>query len=260
MSSAHYNGSDGAALPQGSIILEYANENQTPDEKPLAYHEPHTIHLDTALFQNKRSNLIEISSDSEDTTDSETDSDDSTSSSSSSSSSTEHCDHESESETDSENDYDTQAVPSNANTTNELHIESVEIHESEVKTITVDLGTIQDQDTNKKSDVSPKSIDVLSLLYKNAQMTPLPDDNDLEDAVDSVITITTTTPQEPIQDIPVVPTTTPAAPVNVPLSAMSVPDLKHLLKELCKNQPEKHAEIQRLKKPELIYAIKQLQQ
>ena len=261
MSSAHYNGSDGAALPQGSIILEYANENETPDEKPLAYHEPHTIHLDTALFQNKRSNLIEISSDSEDTTDSETDSDDSTSSSSSSSSSsTEHCDHESESETDSENDYDTQAVLSNVNTTNELHIESVEIHESEVKTITVDLGTIQDQDTNKKSDVSPKQIDVLSLLYKKAQMTPLPDDNDLEDSVDSVITITTTTPQEPIQDIPVVPTTTPAATVNVPLSAMSVSDLKHLLKELCKNQPEKHAEIQRLKKPELIYAIKQLQQ
>ena len=257
MSSAHYNGSDGAALPQGSIILEYANETQPSDEKPVAYHEPHTIHLDTAFFQNKRSNLIEISSDSENTTESETDSDDSTSTSSSSSC-TEHRVHESESESDSDNDYDTKVVPSNANTTNELQIESVEIHESEVKTITVDLGTIQEQDTNKKSDVAPKPNDVLSLLYKKAQMTPLPDDNDLEDAVASIIT--TTTPQEPIQDIPVVPTTTPAAPVNVPLSAMSVPDLKHLLKELCKNQPEKHAEIQRLKKPELIYAIKQLQQ
>jgi hypothetical protein len=86
----------------------------------------------------------------------------------------------------------------------------------------------------------------------------LPDDNDLEDVVDSVIT--TTTPQEPIQDIPVVPTTTPAAPVNVPLSSMSVSEHTHLLKEVCKNQPDKHAEIQRLKKPELIYAIKQLQQ
>ena len=57
--------SNGGAIPtNGSIILEYANE------KSAAYNEPHTIHLDTAFFQNKRnSNLIEISSDSEDTTD-----------------------------------------------------------------------------------------------------------------------------------------------------------------------------------------------
>ena len=57
--------SNGGAIPtNGSIILEYAND------KPAAYSEPHTIHLDTAFFKNKRnSNLIEISSDSEDTTD-----------------------------------------------------------------------------------------------------------------------------------------------------------------------------------------------
>ena len=71
----------GNAFPQnggGSIILEYANDNVT--EKPVAYNEPHMIHLDTALFHNNRSNnLIEISSDSEDTTDTEntTDTDDS---------------------------------------------------------------------------------------------------------------------------------------------------------------------------------------
>ena len=51
----------GSVATNGSIILEYAND------KPAAYNEPHMIHLDTALFQNKRnSNLIEISSDSED--------------------------------------------------------------------------------------------------------------------------------------------------------------------------------------------------
>ena len=60
----------------GSIILEYANDNANAtreyEEKPIAYNAPHMIHLDTAIFQNKRvSNLIEISSDSEDTTDSE---------------------------------------------------------------------------------------------------------------------------------------------------------------------------------------------
>jgi hypothetical protein len=40
---------------------------------------------------------------------------------------------------------------------------------------------------------------------------------------------------------------------------MSVPDLKHMLKEKYKNQPEKHAEIQKLKKAELIAALQQIQ-
>jgi hypothetical protein len=40
---------------------------------------------------------------------------------------------------------------------------------------------------------------------------------------------------------------------------MSVPDLKHLLKEKYKNQPEKHPEIQKLKKAELIYALQHSQ-
>lgn len=257
MSSAHYNGSDGS-LPQGSIILEYANEKQSLDEKPVAYHEPHTIHLDTAFFQNKRSNnLIEISSDSENTTESESESESDDSSSESSSADQSDAESESESESENENDNDNDNDDTHkrvdTNTTNEHHIESIEIHESEVKTITVDLGTLHDQEANKKSDVSPKPIDVLSLLYKNAQVNPLPEDNDLEDVVASVIETSTE------QEVSAEPAA-PAAPVNVPLSAMSVPDLKHLLKELCKNQPEKHAEIQRLKKSELIYAIKQLQQ
>ncbi len=96
-------------------------------------------------------------------------------------------------------------------------------------------------------------------MHKKAEQTPLSEDNELD--------VSNTFEQEhgkgdipanananPVVNIP------PSAPVHGPLSAMSVPDLKQLLKELCKNQPEKHAEIQRLKKPELIYAIKQLQQ
>ena len=84
--------------------------------------------------------------------------------------------------------------------------------------------------------------DVLSMLYKKAQQTPLPDDNDMiEPAFDSV---------------------SPAVVVSsasLPLSGMSVTELKLLLKEKCKNQPEKHAEIQKLKKAELIHALQQIQ-
>jgi hypothetical protein len=101
-------------------------------------------------------------------------------------------------------------------------------------------------------------------MYKKGQQTPLPEDNEFD-----VSTKPLEQEQEQEQehgngDIPANPITVvyapPSAPVHVPLSAMSVPDLKQLLKELCKNQPEKHAEIQRLKKPELINTIKQLQQ
>ena len=83
------------------------------------------------------------------------------------------------------------------------------------------------------------------MLYKKAQQTPLPEDNDLDENITNDKTV-----HEPVE----IPT-----PVHVPLSAMSVPDLKQLLKEKCKNQPEKHPEIQKLKKAELIYAIQQLQ-
>ncbi|NBP66502.1 MAG: hypothetical protein EBU66_17885 [Bacteroidetes bacterium] len=139
---------------------------------------------------------------------------------------------------------------------------------SEVKTITVDLGTLQEPEPSKKS--SPTSNDVLSMFYKKAQQTPLPEDNDLDNnkTIDvNEIKI------EPFHSSPldiegmlssntqsIHHSSASSAPVQVPLSSMSVPDLKQLLKELCKNQPEKYSEIQKLKKTELIYAIKQLQQ
>lgn len=273
-----------------SIILEYANENATRDEneKPVAYNQPHTIHLDTAaFFQNKRaSNLIEISSDSEDTTETETetesDSDEysSTSSSSGSSSSdaeetsdsgesdddisasviqrnndtdeNEHMDHHVNRDNDSDtpsshhqvdNDVDTHVLQMK-----EEHAVISEIIEivcdeaPEIKTVTIDLGLIQEPDVVKSSNDS-----VLSMMYKKAQQTPLPEDDDAD------------TEPAPAPAPAPTPAPTPAHPVQVPFSAMSVPDLKLLLKEKCKNQPEKHAEIQKLKKAELIYALQQLQ-
>jgi citrate lyase alpha subunit len=48
-------------------------------------------------------------------------------------------------------------------------------------------------------------------------------------------------------------------PAVITLSGMSVTELKALLKEKYKNQPEKYAEIQKLKKAELINALQQIQ-
>jgi len=278
--------------PQGSIILEYANEiikeQQTSNEKPVAYNEPHTIHLDTAFFQNKRTNqLIEISSDSENTTDDgesnsdEGSSDESSSEGSSDESSSEGSSDEGSSDEGSSDEGNkvVECVSFSNNKVNELE-DITQIQDeiisipneptvvSEVKTITVDLGTLQEPEPSKKS--SPTSNDVLSMFYKKAQQTPLPEDNDLDNnkTIDvNEIKI------EPFHSSPldiegmlssntqsIHHSSASSAPVQVPLSSMSVPDLKQLLKELCKNQPEKYSEIQKLKKTELIYAIKQLQQ
>ena len=239
--------------PNGSIILEYAEE-QKNKENPVAFNEPHTIHLDTAaFFQNKRSsNLIEISSDSENTTDSDSGSV-SESSSESETDSDDSDDSDRNSETDSESDTETNGDTDNNetiqvcgiknqddNTPCEIVLELDDIQAADIKTITVDLGTIEEPE----SSISITN-DVLSMLYKKAQQTPLPEDNDLDENITKATTV-----HEPVE----IPT-----PVHVPLSAMSVPDLKQLLKEKCKNQPEKHPEIQKLKKAELIYAIQQLQ-
>lgn len=278
--------------PKGSIILEYANTDADAASNPNSadnnatsangvYHEPHTIHLDTAFFQNKRSsNLIEISSDSEDTTDSGSDSDgdsdsgsdsntESGSESESESSSGSGSDTESDSESDSDGDDATESdtrdnhnkevkIDADVSEVVEVVCDEVVVPTPEIKMVTVDLGAIQETEV--------KPIDVLSMLYKKAQQTPLPEEsaNDVaayehqheEEHVEPSQDVTSDT--VPSFTAPSAPTP-PAAPVHVPLSAMSVADLKLLLKEKCKNQPEKHAEIQKLKKAELIYAIQQLQ-
>lgn len=218
----------------GSIILEYANDVEK--HVAAAYNEPHTIHLDTAFFQNKRSSsLIEISSDSEDTSDSESESTD-----------------ESESEATSESDSDDDNDGDNDDENNvqleehDVVPENVEDNETvnhspstEIKMVTVDLGTIQELDI-KSSTENP--FDVLSMLYKKAQQTPLPED-DTDDIETPHLSVAAT------QDHNV--------PAVVTLTGMSVTELKLLLKEKYKNHPEKHAEIQKLKKAELINALQQ---
>ena len=211
----------------GSIILEYANDNANAtreyEEKPIAYNAPHMIHLDTAIFQNKRvSNLIEISSDSEDTTDSEGSDDESSESESS----------ESESSESSGDESTEPAVESEESIVVFELVNSVSApapaHSPETKMITVDLGAIQES-----SSTSPEHqpLDVLAMLYKKAD-----------------------TPEEPDVVAPVTEsfsTSSSAAPPQ-PITGMSVTELRNLLKE---KHPEKHAEIQKMKKAELIQAL-----
>jgi len=237
----------------GSIILEYANENNS-EKHVSSYNQPHTIHLDTAaFFQNKRSsNLIEISSDSEDTTESESDTTDESDTDTGSETDTgTDTDTGSESGSDTESDAhgdadvdnnekdDTQNLEKEENIVPESVV-SIEIENhtpsTETKMVTVDLGTIQEPDINSSTE---NHVDVISILYKKAQETPLPDD-----AVDVVETVTA--PQYTV-------------PAVITLSGMSVTELKALLKEKYKNQPEKYAEIQKLKKAELINALQQIQ-
>lgn len=250
----------------GSIILEYANDfnrdGNSDDKQPQVsvYNEPHTIHLDTAFFQNNRSSkLIEISSDSEDTTESgsgsgsgsgsdSSDSDDSSESSESSESSDSDIDHHPDVN---------HAVDASDST------EIVDTPTTEIKTVSVDLGIPHDLEA-KSSPV----MDVLSMLYKKAQdNTPSVVDVDVDvanfsqDSVnDSQSPADAASASAPADTAPApAPAAATIPTTNVPLSAMSVTELKNLLKEKCKHQPEKHAEIQRLKKAELIYAIQQLQ-
>ena len=237
-SSSHNNNNDTAAQygggHHGSIILEYANENANGpreyEEKPAAYNAPHMIHLDTAIYQNKRvSNLIEISSDSEDTTDDESSSDESSDegsdgeSSDGESSDGESSDGES---SDDDDDRHTERIDSTVTEViEELVSESVKSEpepepEPEIKKITVDLGAIQESSISSED----QPIDILAMLYKND------------------------TPEEPE---PVTPAMSSAThPPS--MTGMSVTELRFLLKE---KHPEKHAEIQKMKKAELIQAL-----
>ena len=237
-SSSHNNNNNDTAAQyggghHGSIILEYANENANGpreyEEKPAAYNAPHMIHLDTAIYQNKRvSNLIEISSDSEDTTDDESSSDESSDDESSDdeSSDGESIGESSESSSDDDDDRHTERIDSTVTEViEELVSESVKSEpepepEPEIKKITVDLGAIQESSISSED----QPIDILAMLYKND------------------------TPEEPE---PVTPAMSSAThPPS--MTGMSVTELRFLLKE---KHPEKHAEIQKMKKAELIQAL-----
>jgi hypothetical protein len=243
----------GNVHPQDSIILEYANDFATHDvsyTKPVAaYNEPHIIHFDTAFFKNNnnKSNLIEISSDSEDTTESGSDgqgessesagSDSSSSSSSSSSSDSESSDSDSSDSDSSDSDSsdaDRDSEPMNLGVVSDI-IEVVCEPEpiSDIKLVTVDLGAMHE---------SPQP---LSVSVRSSSPPPPHSQEDIE-----------------VMETTVAPPPAPApAPASAPsLSSMSVPELRHLLKEKYKNNPEKHPEIQKMKKVELIYALQQTTQ
>lgn len=237
--------SNGGTIPtNGSIILEYANE------KPVAYNEPHIIHLDTAIFQNKRnSNLIEISSDSEDTTD-ESEDDGASSESDRDSNSN------SEPELfNRENNFEVGTILDDDNDDNDEEYNAPVVFESvsapEMKIVTVDLGITQEPEIQMiESSEQPNS--VLSMLYKNTQ-----------DDESNVVPISITMPEESIELIEVAVEATTHVTTNsssiLPLTSLSVTELKSLLKEKYKSNPEKHAEIQKLKKAELIHALQQIQ-
>jgi hypothetical protein len=264
----HANNGNQSFQPNDSIILEYAtnfnNNNQEYTEsagRQSSYNQPHMIHLDTALFQNKRSNLIEISSDSEDTTDSESESESGSGSESGSESESESgSESGSESESESENEHNR----GNENGTDSEKIYPVIVDENmvsnilsdivdiscetnepsipEFKLITLDLGVVQEdaqENTIKSSPERPN--DVLSVLYKkstNEMIEPQPQGSDVIN--------------DPPSDQP---STTAVHPISY--STMSVPELRTLLKDKYKKNPEKHTEIQKLKKAELIYALQQ---
>ena len=238
-SSHNNNNNDGY---HGSIILEYANANANAnatreyEERPIAYNEPHMIHLDTALFQNKRvSNLIEISSDSEDTTDSESEASDDSASESSD-------DSASESSDKSASDCDDCDIVEPEPAVIDDELTAPVDPAPEIKMITVDLGTIQETTSSISDDAvkqqtpsSPPIDDVLAMLYKKAQQ-PITDD-------------------EIVFTLPEMPAPATAAPTNHSMTGLSVTELRVLLKEKYKQQPEKHAEIQKMKKGELIQAL-----
>ena len=221
----------------GSIILEYANENANGpreyEEKPAAYNAPHMIHLDTAMFQNKRvSNLIEISSDSEDTTESEGSESESSDDEGSDGSESESSESESESSESSDDESTEPAVESEESIVVFELVNSVSApapaHSPETKMITVDLGAIQESSSTSPEE---QTLDVLAMLYKKA---------DTPEELDVVTPVTES-----------LSTSSSAAPPQ-PITGMSVTELRYLLKE---KHPEKHAEIQKMKKAELIQAL-----
>jgi hypothetical protein len=237
--------------PQGSIILEYANDHaneyandhephsdSNTNTKQSTYNQPHIIHLDTAFFQNKRSNLIEISSDSEDTTTESGSDGDTGSDTGSDSDSSREDDGDSGSESSREDNGDSDSDSDSSHEDDKIHPDIVtelidtisppvmgvqdsicetESSISDIKFVTVDLGAIQQVEELIVHELSPP-IDQPTEAVAQAQAQS-------------------------------------QAPAPTTYSSMSVPELRQLLKEKYKQNPEKHPEIQKLKKAELIYAL-----
>jgi hypothetical protein len=267
-----------------SIVFRHAQPQQQPQHQaqsgagsePVEIFEDHNkhIHMDTVMYEapnKQRSTLIAISSDSEDTTSDEgsEDSDGSESSGSESEGSegsegsessegsedSESSEGSEDSESEIECDNDIHEVkhieislPTD-NNVNELDVESVTvIHEasheepvselpietSEIKTVTVDLGISADT-----SSISTDTIDVLSLLNKTAEEHDVVTDHHFTVMVSASA-----------------PAPVPAA-ASTSFSGLSVVELRALLKEKYKDQPDKVPNLQKLKKPELVQLLQE---
>ena len=251
-----------------SIVFRHAQP------QPQAHHQPQTgagsepvevfedhnkhIHMDTVMYEapnKQRSALIAISSDSEDTTSdesSESEGSESESEDSGSEDSGSEGSEESEESEDSEDETDIEiSMPKdNNNNHNELDIESVTIIDeaspeesvveshpetTEIKTITVDLGVRVDATTEADT------IDVLSLLNKNAILN---EEHDVE--------------PDPHFTTPIAASTaSTASTASASFQGLSVIELRALLKEKYKGQPEKITNLQKLKKPELLQLLQE---
>ena len=267
-----------------SIVFRHAQPQPQPQHQaqpgagsePVEIFEDHNkhIHMDTVMYEapnKQRSALIAISSDSEDTTSDEgSDSEDSEDSDGSESSesggegseSSEGGSEDSESEIECDNViHDIHEVKhieislptDNNNNVNELDVESVTVideasHEepvaelpietSEIKTVTVDLGTSADT-----SSISTDTIDVLSLLNKTAE------EHDVDTDHHFTVMVSASAPAP-------APSPSPAA-ASTSFSGLSVVELRALLKEKYKDQPDKVPNLQKLKKPELVQLLQE---
>ena len=245
------------AHPQSQSQSQH--QAQTGGSEPEEVFDDHNkhIHMDTVMYEapnKQRSALIAISSDSEDTTSDESgDSESSEGSESSDSESSDSDDSGSDIECEIECDNDIHEVKhieislptDNNNNINELDIESVTvidesspeepvaelpIETSEIKTITVDLGTSPDT-----SSISTDTIDVLSLLNKNAEDHEVDTDPHFTSHISS----------------------SASASASASFQGLSVIELRALLKEKYKGQHDKITNIQKLKKPELIQLLQE---
>jgi hypothetical protein len=252
------------AHPQSQSQSQH--QAQTGGSEPEEVFDDHNkhIHMDTVMYEapnKQRSALIAISSDSEDTTsdDSESESGSGSESESGSESGSESDDSGSDDDIECEIECEIEcdnvihdshevkhieiSLPTD-NSHNELDIESVTvideaspeepvaelpIETSEIKTITVDLGTSPDT-----SCMSTDTIDVLSLLNKNAKSN---EEHEVE--------------TDPHFTAPI------SSSASASFQGLSVIELRALLKEKYKDQHDKITNLQKLKKPELIQLLQE---
>jgi hypothetical protein len=113
--------------------------------------------------------------------------------------------------------------------------------------VTVDLGVIQDpHSASTIKSTTELTNSGLSMVFKNIEE---PNNDELSSIDESVPPAIHPTPT------PTSTSTVAHPPPPATYSSMSVPELRQLLKEKYKQNPEKHPEIQKLKKAELIYAL-----